>query len=173
MSEDPKAKAGWWSTLPGVLTAVAGLITAVAGLIVALHQVGVAVKPQAGEAHTAKKEDSISRSRNKEIKVGAGEIVYKVLGTRIDHQAEGRRSLRVRIGITCNQSFPCYFGASDFRLVLDGEQRAPISGPNEAVPSNSTQEGIATFAIPAAAERAEFVVVNHGDPYKVPIDLKR
>jgi hypothetical protein len=58
-------------------------------------------------------------------------------------------------------------------LVLDGEQRAPISDPNEAVPSNSTQEGIATFAIPATAERAEFVVVNHGDTYKVPIDLKR
>lgn len=173
MSEDPKPKAGWWSTLPGVLTALAGFITAVAGLIVALHQIGFGVSPQAAEKPAEKREETISRAQNTEIKVGAGEIAYKVLGTRIDQQSEGRRSLRVRIGITCNQSFPCYFGASDFRLAVDGEQRAPISGPNEAVPSNSTQEGIATFAIPAGAERGEFVVVNHGDPYKVPIDLKR
>lgn len=173
MGEDAKPKAGWWSTLPGVLTAVAGLITAVAGLLVALHQIGFAVKPDAGDTTTTKAEESLRQPKNSEIRVGAGEIIYKVLGTRIDHQAEGRRSLRVRIGITCNESYPCYFGASDFRLIVNGEQRAPIEGPNEAVPAKSTQEGIATFAIPPAAERAEFVVVSHGDPYKVPIDLKR
>jgi hypothetical protein len=171
--EDTKSKTGWWSTLPGVLTAIAGLITAVAGLIVALHQIGFAVKSNAADISATKREPSVSRSQETEIKIGAGEVAYRVLGTRIDHESEGRRSLRVRIGITCNQSFPCYFGASDFRLLVDGEQKAPLSGPNEAVPSNSTKEGIAIFALPAAAERAEFEVVNHGDVYKLPIDLKR
>jgi hypothetical protein len=167
MGQEPDSKAGWWSTLPGVLTALAGFITAVAGLIVALHQVGFAVKPHTGEERTTKGgEESV-------IKIGGGDIAYKVLGTRIDREGDGRRSLRVRIGITCNQSMPCYFGASEFRLIVDGEQKAPLSGPNEAVPSKSTKEGIAIFAIPAAAQRAEFVVMSHGDPYKVSIDLKR
>lgn len=173
MGEDANPKAGWWSTLPGVLTALAGFITAVAGLIVALHQFGFAVKPSAGGEPAVKSKESVSRSQNTEVKIGAGEVAYKVLGTRIDRQAEGKRTLRVRISIACNQSYPCYFGASDFRLIVAGEQKAPINGPNEAVPSHSTQEGIATFAIPEAAERAEFAVVNHGDSYKVPIDLKR
>jgi hypothetical protein len=30
----------WWSTLPGLITAVGGILTAAAGLIVALHSVG-------------------------------------------------------------------------------------------------------------------------------------
>jgi len=39
MAEEPRPKS-WWSTLPGVLTAIAGIITAVTGLIVTLHQAG-------------------------------------------------------------------------------------------------------------------------------------
>jgi hypothetical protein len=191
MSEEPKAKGGWWMTLPGVLTALAGFITAVAGLIVALHQIGFAIKPSATDLSTEKsvstekgapsekdtpgkkRKGSTASERESEIQIGAGEIVYKVLGTRIEHQAEGRRALRVRIDIACHQSYPCYFGTSDFRLLVNAEQRAPIDGPNEAVPSNSTKQGIAVFEIPEGADRAEFEVVNHGDPYKIPIDLKR
>ena len=151
MGEEANPKAAWWSTLPGVLTALAGFITAVAGLIIALHQFGFAVNPKTGGDPAVTRKESISRTQNTEMKIGAGEVAYRVLGTRIDRQAEGKRTLRVRIGITCNQSYPCYFGASDFRLIVAGEQKAPISGPNEAVPANSTQEGIATFAIPGLA----------------------
>jgi hypothetical protein len=35
---DEKKPQSWWSTLPGVLTAVAAVITAVAGLLAVLHQ---------------------------------------------------------------------------------------------------------------------------------------
>jgi hypothetical protein len=34
-------KARWWTTAPGMLTALAGVITAVTGLILGLHQIGV------------------------------------------------------------------------------------------------------------------------------------
>ncbi len=40
MDKEPNPKS-WWSTLPGILTAMSGIITAVAGLIVSLHQAGV------------------------------------------------------------------------------------------------------------------------------------
>ena len=34
-------KKSWWSTLPGVLTALAGVITAITGLLLALNKIGV------------------------------------------------------------------------------------------------------------------------------------
>jgi hypothetical protein len=40
MVEDPKPQR-WWSTLPGILTALAALITAMTGLVAALYQTGV------------------------------------------------------------------------------------------------------------------------------------
>jgi hypothetical protein len=43
MSED--ARGGWWTTLPGLLTAAAALLTAVTGLAVALNQMGVVGEP--------------------------------------------------------------------------------------------------------------------------------
>jgi hypothetical protein len=38
---DERSSQGWWSTLPGVLTAAAAAITAVGGLILALNQAGI------------------------------------------------------------------------------------------------------------------------------------
>jgi hypothetical protein len=38
---DEKAAGGFWSTIPGVLTAIAGLITAVAALVGALVAAGI------------------------------------------------------------------------------------------------------------------------------------
>jgi len=41
MTDHNDASGGsWWSSLPGILTAIAGIITALTGLIVALHQIG-------------------------------------------------------------------------------------------------------------------------------------
>ncbi len=40
MVEEPKPK-GWWSTVPGILTAAAGIITAVTGLVIALNEAGI------------------------------------------------------------------------------------------------------------------------------------
>lgn len=41
MSEPPSETRSWWTTLPGVLTALAALLTAVAGLVAALSQSGL------------------------------------------------------------------------------------------------------------------------------------
>jgi hypothetical protein len=40
MTEQHNKSTGWWSTLPGVLTAIAAVISAVAGLIVAIDRFG-------------------------------------------------------------------------------------------------------------------------------------
>jgi formylglycine-generating enzyme required for sulfatase activity len=60
MAETPKPS-GWWTTLPGVLTALTGIITAIAGLLVALHQIGVTVRPLAGEKQAVESRDESVR----------------------------------------------------------------------------------------------------------------
>ena len=40
MADDTKAQS-WWSTLPGILTAVAGVLTAATGLVAAIKQLGL------------------------------------------------------------------------------------------------------------------------------------
>jgi hypothetical protein len=40
MAEDAKTQS-WWSTLPGILTAVAGVLTAATGLVAAIKQLGL------------------------------------------------------------------------------------------------------------------------------------
>jgi hypothetical protein len=49
MGEESKP-AGWWQTLPGILTAIAAAITAIAGLIAALHQAGLIGRSQTTSA---------------------------------------------------------------------------------------------------------------------------
>jgi hypothetical protein len=34
-------RTGWWSTVPGIITAIAALITAITGLVIALNQTGI------------------------------------------------------------------------------------------------------------------------------------
>jgi len=53
---DEKNPPSWWTTLPGVITAVAGLLTAFGGLLLVLHTLGVFEKPKAQVHQTAVKE---------------------------------------------------------------------------------------------------------------------
>jgi hypothetical protein len=39
-------KKSFWSTLPGVITAIAALITAIGGILLTLHQIGTVHNPQ-------------------------------------------------------------------------------------------------------------------------------
>lgn len=48
MSGDEK-QTSWWSTLPGILTAIAAVITAVTGLVLGLGQLGVFDRQSAGD----------------------------------------------------------------------------------------------------------------------------
>ena len=59
----PEQHSSWWSTLPGLITAVGGILTATAGLIVALHSVGWLESKndraqQAAKAPNSKEEES-------------------------------------------------------------------------------------------------------------------
>ena len=53
---DEKTPRSWWSTLPGVLTALGGLLTAVGGLLVILHTLGLFPVPNASQDQTVKTE---------------------------------------------------------------------------------------------------------------------
>ncbi len=107
----------------------------------------------------------------KEIKVGAGEQTFQLAALQLDRQAEGKLTLRATVKTTCNQSYPCLFSTGQFRLRVDGDLEAPLDGPSEAVPSNSSQKGEFIFAVPEATKSVDFVVLSQQDKYSVPIEL--
>jgi hypothetical protein len=106
----------WWSTLPGVLTAIAAIITAVGGLLLALHQVrppaGASSAPHAQErpadragadvawptsgrnpasgtpvANVPAAQYPIMLASGAEAR--AGHLVYRILGARLEHYSDG------------------------------------------------------------------------------------
>jgi|GEM_PF-4463801 len=72
MDQEMKSK-GWWSTVPGVLTAIAGIITAITGLIIALYQVGIFIqeRPISPPALAVKSIEILPSS----VQVRAGDMV--------------------------------------------------------------------------------------------------
>lgn len=54
---DSERSQSWWSTLPGILTAVAGVVSAVAALVVALNQSGVFDRKETPPAKSVKSQE--------------------------------------------------------------------------------------------------------------------
>jgi len=176
MAEEPRPKS-WWSTLPGVLTAIAGIITAVAGLIVTLHQAGVFQReekqPAQAQYHTIKPEQAtrtpsvtgagpgattpspsgpaakypISLSVGDEAR--AGPVVYKFLAAQLDHNSDDKLSLRFSIRFT-NTGVPwgVAIGPDFFRLLADGVPLAPEQSFIDVVEFQSAKQGDVLFIIP-------------------------
>lgn len=173
MNEEPKSK-GWWQTVPGILTATAGIITAVTGLIVALHQAGLfegesqrspraqndAIKPmEATEIAVAPPPGTPKPTSTGQVahypvilsagtEVRVGKFVYKVLAAQLDRYGPNKLSLKFDVRMTNNGNYPANFLVASFRLLVDGELRAPENDLNEVVDGHSAKEGIVEFVIP-------------------------
>jgi hypothetical protein len=75
---DEKKPSSWWTTLPGVITAVSGLLTAVGGFLVVLHTLGVFEKSKAPVEQIAAKE---AEPRKVVDKPDAKKTTYVITGT--------------------------------------------------------------------------------------------
>ena len=128
MPEEPRS-GSWWLTLPGVLTGVAAVITAVTGLAIGLHQISApsgpekasspekpaAVttqnnsKPSSASSDTTTSQTPSSDDASQqalalpagmEVKLGGGDIVYKILSARLEPYNAEKRLLRFTIRCT-------------------------------------------------------------------------
>jgi len=197
MDDQPRSTT-WWQTLPGILTAVAALLTAVGGLILAFHQAGLfdrssqksdplrseTVKSSAMTADPSKTSGSTKISPTDptapnsltlpaDTEVRAGDLVYKILGARLDRYAPGKVSLKFDVRMTNNGRFPANFWGDSFRLRVDGVPRAPDNSLNELVAANSAKEGAVEFVIPDTTTDVGLQVGEVGESAPaIPIALK-
>src|SRR5215217_4716628 len=130
MSQEPRS-GSWWLTVPGVLTGLAAVITAVTGLAVGLHQISApsstekaspekpaAVttqnnsKPSSASSDTTTSQtpssdeasqESVALPAGMEVKLGGGEIVYKILSARLEPYNAEKRLLRFTVRCTATK----------------------------------------------------------------------
>ena len=77
----------------------------------------------------------------------------------------------VTVRITNHGRFPHYFGASAFRLLVNGQATAPVDGPNQPVPSDADASGDVVFDVPPSTRAAILRVTDGGSTAEVPLDL--
>jgi hypothetical protein len=158
-TEPKRGESGsWWTTLQGVLTAVAALLTAVGGLIVALYQVhilpwSVPSPPLPLPNPTISHEGLRSKVEGVEVKI------FDVRRTR-----EGDATLvQLYYSVTTGPDFYRHDPDHFVRLVLDGTAVAPewTSAWATNLPPNSVQDIAVKFRLPPTLQQS--VVFRFGE----------
>lgn len=185
---------GWWSTLPGILTAAAAVLTAVTGLVVALNQAGVIggrdgdrrgeeepsraatgslVPAGTGPAREASGAAGVRGQRQvplpPDVRVDGARFTF--LAAHLAPYAEGRSSLTFVVRMTNLQTHPANFWNASFRLDVDGVRLAPTGELNEVVDGDSAKEGTLEFVVPDAARSVHLRITHGGATETVAIDV--
>ncbi|MFC8501973.1 hypothetical protein ACFUC1_06405 [Pedococcus sp. NPDC057267] len=172
-------RAGWWSTLPGVMTAIAALITAATGLLLGLNQVGwlsASSTPQTSAASTRvpsvpglTPSPSVAAASGSAQVSGApssatsgykvsiplnrefrvGDISYEVLAATARPDADGKLALVMSVRGRSYRAYDANFWDASFAVTV-GEDVVPASGGlDELLHANATQRGDVLFVVPA------------------------
>lgn len=196
MAEDDSSsvrKGSWWHTLPGMLTAAAGFITALTALIVTLSGLlGDSAEPPASNtrgvveraAGTTIKSTEAAATATFEPEQAAtydvafprgtratGEqLVYDLRGATAERRNPGELTLAITVRVTNTRDYDDNFWDSLFRLRVGDVKRAPISGLNEIVASDSSMDGVVEFVVPDAPGTHTLVIEGK---FELPIKLRR
>ncbi|MFD1211307.1 hypothetical protein ACFQ36_04545 [Arthrobacter sp. GCM10027362] len=176
--------ASWWTTLPGLLTAVAAVITAVTGLLVGLSQAGLLGRsgsgPEpaataspgttgaAGSAGSSKPGGSPAPGNPPTEAAGdwtvavpdagrpvrSGEAEYAVLRAQARPDVDGYVAVTFSIKCTNRGRYDMNFWDSTFRLDAGGDSIAPTSGLNELVAAGASKTGDVLFVVPDSTREA-------------------
>lgn len=177
-------RAGWWSTVPGVMTAIAALITAATGLLLGLNQVGwlsASSTPQTSAAstraptvaHLASSSSVAGASGSAPVSGAAsstgsgykvsiplkrefrvGDISYEILAATARPDADGKLALVMSVRGRSYRAYDANFWDASFAVTV-GEDIVPASGGlDELLPANATQRGDVLFVVPADTRNA-------------------
>jgi hypothetical protein len=197
MSE-PGPDKSWWHTLPGILTGITAVITAVGGLMIAINQTGwlkpsAEVSPSTGgdspglsstaalpaepdstapaSAATTGGSRSISLPAMREYRFEGA--VFTVLSADLSQRTAETDTLTIRIRMFNERDFPANLLDDEFRLLIEGVPRAPVSGLNELVSGQSAQDGDVTFVVPRATRDVQLRIAYSGGKTDIPLQLGR
>ena len=133
MSDTPdvgRRGGGFWTTLPGLLTAVAGLLTALTALIGILYQAHIIgpKEPQGGDPPVIKrgKEDPPPAPASK-LQATADDVTYAVLSAQRTPYSPREYLLTLDMKVSCKENSVNVW-EDLFRLDVDGVKYAPHGG---------------------------------------------
>ncbi len=186
----------WWTTLPGVLTALAALVTAGTGLMLGLHQVGLigASTPQS-PSRTVSQEDTSTAYAGAGSTSGplaspapagqfsarlpykqrfrVGDLAYEILSATITTEADNKLALSLSMRMLNYGDYDANFWDASFRVIV-GQDTHPATGNlNELVPGDSTKVGSVLFVIPDNTRAAVLKIKYPGGERQIPFEVLR
>ena len=185
----------WWTTLPGMLTALAAVITAGTGLVVGLYQVGLlgastveTPSPtvvqggnpvQAVDGSSTPSTSSAASTRGYRVtlpfgqKFQSGNTAYEILKATTRPDADGKLALTLSVRMINDEDFGVNFWDSSFRLTV-GEDTYPASGGlNDIAESHATKVGNVLFVIPDSTRKAVLTIRYFGGTERtIPFELR-
>jgi hypothetical protein len=185
-------QAGWWSTAPGLMTAIAALITAGTGLLLGLNQIGAfngSSTPTPSTAITkASPDQAVHGSPSLAVATGSlpasgssgsasdryqvtialnrefrvGDISYEILSATARPDADGKLALVMSMRGRSYRAYDANFWDASFDVTV-GEDVFPASGGlDELLPANATKRGDLLFVIPAETREGVFTMRFEG-----------
>jgi hypothetical protein len=169
MADDKPAS--WWTTMPGMLTAVAALVTAGTGLLLGLNQIGVIGGSTTGspttttsQGHTSEtppdggsgsptasssapsSQFSVTLPYGQTIRVG--EVAYQLVSAATRPDADGKLALTVSVRMINHGRYDANFWDANFRVIVGPDTYPASGGLNELVRGDSTKVGEVLFVLP-------------------------
>lgn len=185
----------WWTTLPGVLTAVAAVITALTGLFVSVSALRSANEAPAepNQRATVLEEDSSSATVPPAPSIAAGsaadyqltfpsgtqtslrnwnsyELVYTVLESSVTQRGPDALELELSVRVDNRGPVSVLVRSDLFRVLMDGTSLAPTNSLDDGVAAMSTEEVMVLFRV--AATEADVILRIQDQTYPDPGDLR-
>ncbi len=184
-------RTSWWTTLPGLLTALAGAITAVTGLVLGLNQIGlfgtdspppaVARDDAASGRGPSTADPSGTGSADQsayevtlplEEEIRSGDEEYEILGYQARPDADSTLALSLSVRMTNHGPYPANFWNESFRLVLGEDVFAPSGDLNELVEGDASKVGTVLFVIPDTTRAADLKIKFDEGDRTIPFELR-
>ena len=191
---DPNSK-NWWSTLPGVITAIAGTLTAITGLIIALDQIGFfkshpnrlptsqqqqsSTDSTTTKSEVVKKEDAGNGSP-KEITIdkkrvhlssGSNKIRLDILRATLESYDPQNSLLTFRFRIFDESGWGHYMRDGYFILLIDDIPTATINESSVSVDPHAAAETTAAFKVPLHTKNVVLKIYFLDSSVTIPVSL--
>jgi len=192
---EPNSK-NWWSTLPGVITAIAGTLTAITGLIIALDQIGF-FKANPNRQQTSQQQQSSTNSTttksevlkkenagngsSKEITIdkkpvhlrGPGGIKMRldILRATLESYDHQNSLVSFRFRIFDESGFGLNIMDSDFVLLIDDIPTATNNESGVYVEPRAAAETTAAFEVPLNTKNAVLKIHFYDSSVTIPVSL--
>lgn len=147
---------GWWSTLPGILTASAGRSEPPA---------------RPGAAPARQTERTLAVPAESEVVLEDGRLVVALKGMRLRPYSADRQRLTLTVRFTTAGSSFARTYSTDLRLVVGGVEIAPEDPPVEQIDAHSSREFDYRFVVPRDARAANLRVIHGEESQELPLDL--